>query len=259
MNQTDHMRGSIDSGGVHLNIDSYSPLARRDDMQNHDTQTPKKSSTTKFFLPKFALVFSLLLFFFFHEAVLALAENPMQPIEETVEEILFILKSDKETEWIKTRQKISEIIQRRFDFQEQSRLVLAEHWEEINTEEKGQFISLFSTLQEHVYLNRLKDYSDEKVHFTKQIIKGDKAVVFSAIITNTEEIPMVYRMKKNQDTWFVYDVIIDGVSLVKNYRKQFYAIIEKEKFSGLIEKMEIKIEKITAEKERRGNGEEDVP
>ncbi|MBW1791086.1 MAG: ABC transporter substrate-binding protein [Deltaproteobacteria bacterium] len=181
----------------------------------------------------------------------------MGPIEETVEKILSILKSNEETEWIKTRQKISEIIQNRFDFQEQSRLVLASHWGKINTEEKEQFISLFSTLQEHVYLNRLEDYSDEKVHFTKQIIKKNKAAVFSAIIQDTEELPIVYRMKRKQDQWFVYDVIIDGVSLVKNYRKQFSAIIEKEKFSGLIEKMEEKIEKIKAEDDRR-NAEKNI-
>ena len=229
-------------------------LRKRYDMQNNYTQTAKKSSTTKFLFPGCAIVFSFLFFFFFQEAALALAEDPMGPIEETVEEILFILRSNEETEWIKTRQKISEIIQRRFDFQEQSRLVLASHWGKINTEEKGQFVSLFSKLQEHVYLNRLKDYSDEKVHFTKQIIKKDKAAVFSAIIKDTEEIPIVYRMKKKQDQWFVYDVIIDGVSLVKNYRKQFSAIIEKEKFSGLIEKMEEKIEKIMAEDERRNAG-----
>jgi len=225
-------------------------------MQNYHTQTAKKSSTTKFLFPECAIVFFLLLFFFFQEAP-ALDEDPMGPIEGTVEEILFILRSNEETEWIKTRQKISEIIQNRFDFQEQSRLVLASHWGKINTEEKEKFISLFSKLQEHVYLNRLKDYSDEKVHFTKQIIKKDKAAVFSAIIKDTEEIPIVYRMKKKQDQWFVYDVIIDGVSLVKNYRKQFSAIIEKEKFSGLIEKMEEKIEKIKAEDERR-NAEKNI-
>ena len=225
-------------------------------MLNYYTQTTKKSLTAKFLFPLSAIIFSLLFFFCFQNAH-ASTENPMGPIEETVEKILSILKSNEETEWIKTRQKISEIIQNRFDFQEQSRLVLASHWGKINTEEKEQFISLFSTLQEHVYLNRLEDYSDEKVHFTKQIIKKDKAAVFSAIIQDTEELPIVYRMKKKQDQWFVYDVIIDGVSLVKNYRKQFSAIIEKEKFSGLIEKMEEKIEKIKAEDERR-NAEKNI-
>jgi len=211
----------------------------------------------KFLSLKFTIFFSLLLFFFFQEAVQASVDDPMQPMKETVEKILSILRSDTETEWAKTKQKISEIIQKRFDFQEQSRLVLASHWKNINTEEKGQFVSLFSKLQEHVYLNRLRDYSDEKIHFTKQIIKEEKAAVFSAIINNTEEIPIVYRMKKKQDKWFVYDVIIDGVSLVKNYRKQFATIIEKEKFSGLIEKMEEKIEKITTEEEKR-NAEKNI-
>ncbi|MEN8257979.1 MAG: ABC transporter substrate-binding protein [Thermodesulfobacteriota bacterium] len=173
----------------------------------------------------------------------------MEPIQETVEEILLILESDHDKEWPRKRQKISKIIQKRFDFQEQSRLVLASHWEKISSEEKRQFISLFSDLQEHSFLNRLKDYSDEKVTFTKQLTKGNKAVVFSAIINGTEQIPMVYRMRKNQDNWFVYDVIIDGVSIVKNYRQQFSAILAKEKFPGLIVKMEEKIERIMAEEE----------
>ncbi|MBC8317476.1 MAG: ABC transporter substrate-binding protein [Desulfobulbaceae bacterium] len=219
-------------------------------MHDNYIRRVKKSSATRLRWPLFTLISSLLFLFFLQETVMASDEDAMQPIEASVEEILFVLNSNKETEWNKTRQKISIIIQKRFDFQEQSRLVLASHWEEITTEEKTQFISLFSTLQEHVYLNRLRDYSDEKVHFTKQIIKEDKAVVFSAIVKDTEEIPIVYRMKKKQNQWFVYDVIIDGVSLVKNYRKQFSSILEKEKFPGLIEKMEEKIEQITAAEEK---------
>lgn len=218
-------------------------------MQPYYVQTKNKSSCTEFLLLKFVIIFTLLLFSFFHQTALASEEEPLQPLEETVEKILFILRSNENSDWAKTRQKIYAIIQTRFDFQEQSRLVLASHWKERSTEEKEQFISLFSKHQEHVYLNRLKGYSGEKVQFTKQIIKKEKAAVFSAIIKNTEEIPIVYRVKKKQGKWLVYDMIIDGVSLVKNYRKQFSVIIEKEKFSGLIRKMEEKIAKITAEEE----------
>lgn len=211
-------------------------------------------SFTNFFFSGF-FIFSIFLFLFLSQTAPALAEDPLRPIEETVEEILTILRSDDEVEWAKTREKISQVIQKRFDFQEQSRLVLAAEWGKINKEQKEQFIFLFSKLQEHVYLNRLKDYSDEKVHFTKQIVKKDKAAVFSVIVKDAEEIPIVYRMKKKQDTWFVYDVIIDGVSLVKNYRKQFSSIIENEKFSGLIVKMEEKIEQIMPEEEKKPGGE----
>jgi phospholipid transport system substrate-binding protein len=142
------------------------------------------------------------------------------------------------------------IIHKRFDFQEQSRLVLANSWEERSSGEKEHFISLFSTLQEHAYLNRLKEYSGETVQFTKQITKEEKALVFSVIIKDQEEIPIVYRMRRKEGKWLVYDVIIDGVSLVKNYRKQFASILEKETYAGLIREMEEKIKKITAEDEK---------
>ena len=125
------------------------------------------------------------------------------------------------------------------------------HWKEINSEEQNKFISLFSQLQKFVYLDKLKQYSDEKVEFTKQSIKNNKALVFSSIANSTENINIVYRMYKKQDQWFVYDVIIDGISLIKNYRKQFSAIIEEEKFSGLIAKLEEKIDTII--EQEKGN------
>lgn len=218
-------------------------------MENYKTYKIKKSARVKPLFSIFTKIFSLLLFSFFLKADLVIAENPMGPIEETVEEILVILKTDNKIKWAEKRRGISEIIEKRFDFQEQSRLVLASHWQKINEEEKRQFISLFSKLQEYVFLNRLKDYSDEEVLFTNQKIKGNKAVVLSTVVKETEKIPIVYRMKKNQDNWYVYDVIIDGVSLVKNYRQQFSAIIEKEKFAGLIVKMEEQIERIVSAEE----------
>lgn len=214
------------------------------------TQLQKKPVRANFFLPPCAIAFSLLFFLFFMEGAAASEKDPMQPLQKTVEEILLILNSKEETEWTKTREKISVIIRQRFDFQEQSRLVLAREWEKRSAPEKEQFIFLFSKLQEHVYLNRLKDYSGEQVHFNNHIIKDDKAVVFSIIIKDMAETPIVYRMKKKQQKWLVYDVIIDGVSLVKNYRKQFSVIIKNEQYSGLIRQMEEKIEKITVEDKR---------
>lgn len=218
-------------------------------MENYNAYTIKNSAGAKKLFPVFGKVFLLILFFLFLKADLAIAENPMGPIEETVEEILVILKADNKSKWAEKRRGISKIIKNRFDFQEQSRLVLARHWGNLSEVEKRQFISLFSKLQEYVFLNRLQGFSDEEVLFINQKIKGNKAVVLSAVVKETEKIPIVYRMKKNQDNWYVYDVVIDGVSLVKNYRQQFSAIIEREKFAGLIVKMEEQIKRIVAAEE----------
>lgn len=219
-------------------------------MQCTDVHTKNNVSWSRlnlFTIP--VMLISLLLFPTPPETACSMEEEPMPLIQKTVEDILVILRSKQDSEWGKTRQKISAIIQTRFDFQEQSRLVLTGSWEERSPEEKDRFISLFSALQEHVYLNRLKDYSGEEVRFTKQMTKEDKALVFSAIVKDPEEIPIIYRMRKHEEKWLVYDVIIDGVSLVKNYQKQFASILEKETFSGLIRDMEEKIAKITAEEE----------
>jgi phospholipid transport system substrate-binding protein len=223
---------------------------KRYDMQAQYPQRKKKISFSWLSILKgLLLTATLFLLVFSYENSVASEENPMQPIQETVEKILDILRSNTESEWVVTRGKISAIIQNRFDFQEQSRLVLANAWAERSAEEKEHFISLFSTLQEHVYLNRLRDYSGETVQFTKQVTKKGKALVFSAIIKDQEEIPIVYRMKKKEGTWLVYDVIIDGVSLVKNYRKQFASILEKESYTDLISQMEEKVKKVTADEE----------
>ena len=208
----------------------------------------RKSFCTTFFPLKWALLAPLLFIILSSGIASGAGEDPLPPIEKTVEEILTILRSKKDNDWNATRQRISAIIQKRFDFQEQSRLVLGDHWQERSDAEKDHFISLFSTIQEHVYLNRLEDYSGETVQFTKKIVKEDKALVFSAIVKDQEEIPIVYRMSQKEDKWLVYDVIIDGVSLVKNYRQQFSSILEKETYTDLVHDMEEKIKKIESEK-----------
>lgn len=214
------------------------------------THLQKKFMWSNFFLLLFAVTSAFLVILFFMQGAAASEKDPVQPLQKTVEEILAILNADEEEEWLTTREKISVVIRQRFDFQEQSRLVLAREWPKRSAEEKEQFIALFSKLQEHVYLNRLKSYSGEQVQFTRHSIKNGKATVFSVIVKDMAETPIVYRLKKKQQKWLVYDVIIDGVSLVKNYRKQFSVIIRKEHYAGLIRQMEEKIAKISAEDTR---------
>jgi phospholipid transport system substrate-binding protein len=95
---------------------------------------------------------------------------------------------------------------------------------------------------ETTYINRLKAYSDEEVTFNKQIVNNDKAIVYSEIIKNNQDIPIVYRVKDVKGQWMVYDIIIEGVSLVQNYRQQFDRIINNEGYDGLVLRMKEKIE-----------------
>jgi len=133
---------------------------------------------------------------------------------------------------------------RRFDWEEMSRRTLARHWARRTEEEKREFIELFSKLLERTYLEKVDDYSGEEVIFEGEIIDGDYGVVKTRIVTQKEtEIPVLYRVKKKRGEWYVYDISIEGVSLINNYRIQFNSIIVRSSFKSLIKKLKAKVEK----------------
>ena len=171
------------------------------------------------------------------------ANQPIDQLHESVNRIIDILRRDIPGEqWVTKKEEIVSIVKSRFAADELAQRVLALNWRSRTDQEKEQFISLFSQVLETTYINRLKSYSDEEVTFNKQIVSNDKAIVYSEIIKNNQEIPIVYRVKEVKGQWLIYDIIIEGVSLVQNYRQQFDQIINHEGYDGLVRRMEEKIE-----------------
>ncbi|MBI5557859.1 MAG: ABC transporter substrate-binding protein [Deltaproteobacteria bacterium] len=181
----------------------------------------------------------------------ALCESSGEALEQlrgAVERIVDILRRNEPGEqWVDKKEEIAKIVKSRFDAEELAQRVLARNWRERTAEEKKEFISLFSEILETTYINRLKSYSDEEVVFVKQIVKGNNAVVYSEIIKNQQEIPIDYRLQNNNGNWLIYDISIEGVSLVQNYRQQFDQILNRENYAGLVLKM---LEKIKQNKEK---------
>jgi len=166
-------------------------------------------------------------------------------VSTTVDSILDILNEENvfEEKWPEKKEDIVILIKERFDFRELSKRALGKHWKKISFEEQNNFIILFQDVLQNTYIERLKSYSNEKIVFHKQITKGEKAMVYCAFLRQDQEIPMKYRAKKVNESWRVYDISIEGVSLVSNYRKQFDQIIRKDKYDGLIAKMKNKAKK----------------
>jgi len=137
---------------------------------------------------------------------------------------------------------IREIINEIFDWTELSKRTLGRNWKKFSDEQKTEFTDLFSKLLEGVYADRLLAYSDEKVVFEKETeLKKGKVEVASHIRTaDGKKIPLNYRMTEKDGKWRVYDVIIEGVSMVKNYRGQFREILSKKKPEDLIETLKKK-------------------
>ncbi|MEJ2688403.1 MAG: ABC transporter substrate-binding protein [Deltaproteobacteria bacterium] len=173
------------------------------------------------------------------------AVEPQQVVKETVERILALIKDPKlagKEKEAEKRQLIIAAVEKRFDFREMSRSTLAVNWRSITPEQRDVFVKLFTQLLENTYISKIEQYSDEKILYKGQEIRGHRAVVVSSVIHNGVETPLIYRMSNSSGQWLVYDVIIEGVSLVSNYRSQFSDILEKEQFSGLITRIKQKIE-----------------
>ncbi|MDP2688600.1 MAG: ABC transporter substrate-binding protein, partial [Deltaproteobacteria bacterium] len=189
----------------------------------------------------------LLLIFSFVMAPPALAGEPMDIVKENVNTVLEVLRDpalqgpeNKE----KKREKARKIVNDRFDFEEISRRSLGRHWTERSEEEKKEFVEIFSEFLERSYMNRIEGHTADEVLFLSEEIRGGKAEVRTKAVTEKgTEVPINYRLFKKNGRWMVYDVVIEGVSLVSSYRTQFNEIIRGSSYEGLVKSLREKLER----------------
>jgi phospholipid transport system substrate-binding protein len=177
----------------------------------------------------------------------ALAGEPTENIKQTTEKIISILTDPAfqgEDRAVERRKLIRRAVDDLFDWHEMSRRSLARHWKKRTTEEKKEFIPLFADLLERTYMNRIENYSGESVTYNGERVKGKYSLVSVTVFTSKDvAIPAQYRLRKKDDKWLVYDVSIEGVSLVNNYRTQFNSIIQSSSYDELVEKLKKKVAK----------------
>ncbi len=173
---------------------------------------------------------------------------PIDTIEAQVNKVLDVLRDPAlKGEMAKdaTKEKIRSISSNMFDFTELSRRTLGRKWKKLNNNQRKEFIDLYTELLEKAYMNRILKYTDEKVVFHKEkMLTEKKAEVQSNIITRTAEIPIHYSLILKNGKWRVYDVIIEGVSLVKNYPTQFKRILVNKSPEDLLEILRKKVGKV---------------
>ena len=147
----------------------------------------------------------------------------------------------KEAKTAERRKRIRVVVNQIFDFAEISQRCLGRHWQARTPAEREQFIALFGDLLENAYISKIESYSGEKIQYPGDTIEGDLAIVKTRIITKQEvEIPVDYRMFLNGGRWAVYDVSIEGISLIGNYRTQFNAVINRSGYPELVAKLKAK-------------------
>jgi len=192
--------------------------------------------------------FSICLIFLFIIAGISapsVAGEPTEKIRQTTDKIIAIvsdpaLKSpEKKAE---RKRLIRLVVDERFNWEEMSRRTLARHWRKRSETEKKEFIDLFGKLLERTYLDKVEGYSGEKVYYENEMIDGKYGIVQVKIVTKKEtEIAVMYRVKKKKDEWYVYDISVEGVSLINNYRTQFNSILVRSSFKKLMDKLNAKV------------------
>ncbi len=174
------------------------------------------------------LVLLLVLFIF---STTAYAGVPLETVQANVNKVLDVLRdpqlkaaSAKEMK----KDKLRIIYKEMFNELEFSRRTLARNWNKLNPAQQNEFIRLFEQVLEKTYVDKIFTYTDEKIEFYKEnMISESQAEIQTKIITSSAEIPIFYRMIKKENVWKVYDVVVENVSLVQNYRTQFNDILNK--------------------------------
>jgi phospholipid transport system substrate-binding protein len=177
----------------------------------------------------------------------AIAEpSPTDDVRSSVEAVIALLKDDQ-LDRQSRRDRMREVIDKRFDFRAMSQRTLATNWKKATEAEKQKFTELFAELIQNSYVSKIESYTNETVEYPGEKQKGRKAVVETLIVTSSAEIPVDYKVYLKDGSWQVYDVIIEGVSLISNYRSSYQEIVRKDGFNGLLAQMEEKIRELKSE------------
>lgn len=185
-------------------------------------------------------------------SMLFLAANafatPTDDVKKTVDQVVRIV-ADKELkkQEQKRRQALKKSISLIFNYGEMAKRSLGKHWNARSEAEKKQFVDLFATLLENSYAGKIESYNNEKIVYIKEFIDGNHAEVKSKVITaKRDEFTLDYRLLNEKGKWMVYDVVIEGVSLVSNYRSQFNRIITANGYGELLKKLQTKNDELKA-------------
>jgi phospholipid transport system substrate-binding protein len=182
-----------------------------------------------------------------HEAV---AGEPTNQLRGQVDRVLKLLADPVMKQPAKAKERrvaMRAIANDIFDFTETAKRALGRHWAARTTVEREQFVELFADLLERSYISKVELYGGETIEYTGDTVDGDQAAVNSRVVTRQGlQVPIQYRMQRKGDRWLVYDVVIEGVSLVANYRSQFNKIIQTSSFEELVKKMKTRQEELGA-------------
>jgi phospholipid transport system substrate-binding protein len=167
-------------------------------------------------------------------------ESPTEVVRVTINKVIHILEDPGlkgPAKLVPRRRMLEEVIAGRFDYAEMSKRALAAHWRPLTAAEQTEFVELFKSFLSDRYAEKIEGYAGEQVMYLSERIEGNYAEVRTELHSSKVEIPMDYRLFVKDGRWHAYDIVVDGVSLVKNYRSQFDKIIRADSYQELVRRL----------------------
>lgn len=167
------------------------------------------------------------------------AGAPTDQLKQQVDEVVRVLEDPAaKARPARRRAAVRKIAENIFDYPDTARRALGPHWAARTPEEQREFVTVFADLLDRAYLSKIDLYQGEKVRYADETVDGNQATVKTMLVTpKGTSIPVDYRMHLVNGRWLVYDVVIEGVSLVANYRTQFNRIVRSESYQALVQKL----------------------
>jgi phospholipid transport system substrate-binding protein len=173
----------------------------------------------------------------------AFAAAPTDAVKSTVDQVIQLLSNQAlkdPAQKSRIIKQVRQVVDRRFDYEEMAKRSLT-NWNQLSASQRRDFVSLFSELLATSYADKLGKYSGEKVNYVGDKEDGDLAEVKTLLLRSNDRIPINYRLI-NKSQWMVYDVVIEGVSLVNNYRSQFSRVISESSYAELVKRLQAKVD-----------------
>ena len=189
------------------------------------------------------LLLLVYLFTFYPFHIHADTGNPGQIVKKTIDQVLTVLGDSSLSEQQK-QQFIYQTVSKQIDFNSMSRRILATNWDVATNDQQAEFVFLFEKILLIDYWARIRNYSGERVEYYAVSIDREKYATVDTVIVRegtSVEIPITYRMELNDGVWLAYDFLVESLSLVQNYRREYQAIIKNHGIDGLIEQMKSQV------------------
>ena len=166
-------------------------------------------------------------------------------LKGTIDKVIEIVKDETlKNDEPARREALRKAIDERFNYRQMVMRSLAKNWDARSDQERQEFIALFKSLLENSYATKLEAYRDEKINYIDEIIKGEYALVKTEVVRRSSTIGVDYKLIQENGNWKVYDFVIEGVSMIRNYHSQFTKIIRRDSYEVLVQKLTDKINEI---------------